>query len=111
MTRYQFVVLTQALPGREAEFEAWYDNQHIPDVARVPGVVSARRFHVETVMSNAATPPLPWVSLALYEIESDDPHAVLAEIKARSNTPDMPLSEAIEATGTLQVLASPIPDA
>lgn len=31
-------------PAFEAEFNAWYDEEHIPALARVPGVLSARRF-------------------------------------------------------------------
>jgi hypothetical protein len=31
-------------PEREAEFNAWYDTEHIPALAAVPGVLSARRF-------------------------------------------------------------------
>jgi hypothetical protein len=31
-------------PGHEAEFNEWYDHEHIPALAAVPGVLSARRF-------------------------------------------------------------------
>jgi hypothetical protein len=33
-------------PGKEVEmaFNAWYDNEHVPALARVPGVLCARRF-------------------------------------------------------------------
>jgi hypothetical protein len=31
-------------PEREAEFNEWYDHEHIPALAAVPGVLSARRF-------------------------------------------------------------------
>ena len=31
-------------PEAEAEFNAWYDKEHIPALAAVPGVLSARRF-------------------------------------------------------------------
>jgi hypothetical protein len=31
-------------PGYEAEFNEWYDNEHIPALSAVPGVMSARRF-------------------------------------------------------------------
>jgi len=32
------------VPEHEAEFDEWYDNEHIPALAAVPGVLSARRF-------------------------------------------------------------------
>ena len=31
-------------PEREAEFNEWYDKEHIPALSAVPGVLSARRF-------------------------------------------------------------------
>jgi hypothetical protein len=31
-------------PERDAEFNEWYDHEHIPALAAVPGVLSARRF-------------------------------------------------------------------
>ena len=31
-------------PGYEEEFEAWYNLEHLPALARVPGVLRARRF-------------------------------------------------------------------
>ena len=32
-------------PEHEADFNAWYDKEHIPALSAVPGVLSARRFH------------------------------------------------------------------
>ncbi len=32
------------VPEREAEFNEWYDKEHIPALAAVPGVLGARRF-------------------------------------------------------------------
>jgi hypothetical protein len=31
-------------PGAEAEFNDWYDNEHLPNLLAVPGVLSGRRF-------------------------------------------------------------------
>ncbi len=31
-------------PGTEAEFTAWYNEEHLPQLAAVPGVLAARRF-------------------------------------------------------------------
>lgn len=32
-------------PAHEAEFNEWYDHEHIPGLAAVPGTLCARRFH------------------------------------------------------------------
>jgi heme-degrading monooxygenase HmoA len=31
-------------PEHEAEFNEWYDHEHVPALAAVPGVLAARRF-------------------------------------------------------------------
>jgi hypothetical protein len=36
------------VPEHEAEFNEWYDHEHVPALAAVPGVLSARRFKDET---------------------------------------------------------------
>lgn len=103
MARFQYVVLARAVPGREEAFEAWYADQHLGDVARVPGVVSARRFHIEKILAGPAD--AAWINLAIYEIEADDPDAVLAEIKRRAGTDEMPMSEDLVRDGMVQILA------
>jgi hypothetical protein len=106
MARYQYVILGQAVQGREDEFDAWYDNQHLGDVARIRGVVSARRFNVEWQKTTELEAP-HWRSLAIYEIEADDPRAVVAAISAASGTEAMPISDAMTKSGLVQVLGGP----
>ena len=50
-------------PEREAEFNEWYDKEHIPALAAVPGVLCARRFR-----SRAGTRKY----VALYHLASPD---------------------------------------
>jgi hypothetical protein len=106
MPRYELVVLTQAKPGREAELRRWYDEHHLADLLKVPGVVSARCSDVELTKSNAAAPP-QWSLLALYEIEADDPTTVLQEITRRRQAGEFVWSDALDGEATLQVLARP----
>jgi hypothetical protein len=40
------VAMTPA-PAHETEFNAWYDTEHVPALARVRGVLSARRFRAD----------------------------------------------------------------
>jgi hypothetical protein len=106
VARYSYVVLTRAVAGREAEFTRWYDERHLADVLRVRGIVSARRFDlVEQKTTNLDAPQ--WNSLAIYEIESDDPQAVMSAISALSGSTAMPLSEALNKDGMIQLLAKP----
>jgi len=64
---------------RVEEFNTWYDTVHIPEVlATVPGFTGARRYLASP--SGPAHPAQPY--LAIYEIEADDPEAVLARLQA-----------------------------
>jgi hypothetical protein len=107
MGRYYYVVLTRAVAGREAEFDAWYDGQHLGDVARIEGVARARRYPL--LWQKVAELDAPeWRSLTVYEIEADDPKAVIASILKVAGTDAMPLSDAMARSGMIQALAGPI---
>ena len=41
---YHYVVETDVLPEREADFDAWYGQEHLPGLAAVPGTVRAARY-------------------------------------------------------------------
>lgn len=41
---HHYVVETDVAPECVEEFSAWYDTEHLPGLARVPGTVRARRF-------------------------------------------------------------------
>ena len=38
------IVFSNPLPGRDDEFNEWYDNVHIPQLLAVPGMLSAQRY-------------------------------------------------------------------
>ena len=61
-------------PEAEGEFNKWYDEEHIPALAAVPGVVCARRFRA------ASTTLQRYV--ALYHLESAEVCAGAAWSKA-----------------------------
>jgi hypothetical protein len=44
VSRFLFVAIGDAPAEHEAEFNQWYDQEHIPLLTAVPGVISARRF-------------------------------------------------------------------
>ena len=44
MPRYNLIVLTNPVDGREDEYNDWYTNVHLDDVLKIPGVVGAQRF-------------------------------------------------------------------
>ncbi|HEX2150537.1 MAG TPA: hypothetical protein VHG31_00905 [Stellaceae bacterium] len=56
-------------PAAEAEFNEWYDNEHIPALAAVPGVLCARRFRATSANRRY---------VALYHLVSPDVQATPA---------------------------------
>jgi hypothetical protein len=52
-------------PEAEAEFNAWYDDEHVPRLAAVPGCLSARRFRTTTALSEGKQR-----YLAVYHLEN-----------------------------------------
>lgn len=43
---WHYVVATDVLPAQEADFNAWYDTEHLAGLAAVPGVARATRYRV-----------------------------------------------------------------
>ena len=43
---YTVIVYTSPVVGREEEYNAWYDDIHLPEFCALPGVISGRRFKV-----------------------------------------------------------------
>lgn len=82
-----FVESRPSSPERTEEYNRWYNEVHIPDVLRVPGFRSARRF--APVDGEG-----PFV--AVYEIEGDDLHAVFAGLAEAAQRGDVPISDAME---------------
>src|SRR3954453_20563033 len=76
------LLLVGMTPGPEVEtaFNAWYDTEHVPALARVPGVLCARRYRT----SESSTK-----SVALYHLASPDVIET-PEWKEASGAPPMP---------------------
>lgn len=66
MQRWVNLVENNSDPAREAEFNDWYDNMHLPDALSSPGIVRARRFQAPEFRDGRAK------YLAMYEIVTDD---------------------------------------
>lgn len=71
MPKATLLVFSNAAPGQETEYNAWYDEVHIPDVLRLPGVVSARRFRLSAEQLDPAAEPATGY-VATYELDLED---------------------------------------
>ncbi len=66
-----FLALTNPLPGREGDFNQWYDNHHLREVLRYGnGFTGGRRYKLHS--PRIRSPADKWTYLALYALESDD---------------------------------------
>jgi hypothetical protein len=72
----KFIVFSDPVPGREAEYNAWYDRQHLGDILKVSGFVSAQRFSFACKINEVPH----WRYCAIYTIDSDQPEAVVASL-------------------------------
>ncbi|MFC2038908.1 hypothetical protein ACFLUG_03965 [Chloroflexota bacterium] len=73
-TKYVFIVGHDVPRNKHAEFNAWYNTEHIPDLLSIPGFVSVRRF----ALDEKVIPPITdrgGVSsqyLTIWDLESED---------------------------------------
>src|SRR5277367_5383815 len=104
MASFLFIVRSQPHKGQDVEFNRWYREQHVPDLLRVPGIKSARRFEVVSQEEG-------WKGtyLGVYEVEADDIAMVTEEIKRRRGTDAMPKNPtAVDSSQTFAIWARPI---
>jgi hypothetical protein len=92
MTEYRMTMLTNAKPGRDAEFKNWYEG-HLDDMLRLPGVVAAQCFDFDTELS--VEPVSEYRYLAIYEFDTDNLGETLGALQAAVGTAAMPMSDAM----------------
>jgi hypothetical protein len=69
--KHLFLALTNPIPGREDDFNRWYDNHHLQEVLRYGnGFSSGRRYKLDLTRSRPSGDA--WAYLALYALESHD---------------------------------------
>jgi hypothetical protein len=91
-------VLTNPVPGKEAEYNEWYNKQHIPD--------GAQRFRLADTQMGDDKKTHKY--LALYEIETNDLAATFKEMAARRGTPDIVMSDSIDLKGANAAVFEPV---
>ncbi len=101
MARFTYTILSSAVPGREEEFVSWYRDRHLADVLRMPGVVSGKLFSLDFQRVYELDAP-QWTLMTIYELEGDDPDAIIAAIRGASGSEAMPSTEALTKAGMIQ---------
>jgi hypothetical protein len=107
MAKYTFIVMTNPVAGKEAEYNDWYNQNHIPDVLNVPGFFCAQRFRLaDTQFGGGASRAYKY--LALYEIETDDLAGTLKELRARGGTPEIVATDALDTSSIETFIFTPV---
>jgi hypothetical protein len=87
--RHILSINSRALPSREADYDRWYRDIHVGEVLALPGFLSCHRYR-QLGMDGQPTD----IFVAQYEVETDDPAALLQALFAA--TPTMRLTDAID---------------
>jgi hypothetical protein len=90
---YIQVVFTAMVEGKEREFNQFYDDHHAPELAAIPGFVSAQRM-ILARPSNASIRATKY--LALFRVETSD----LAAVKEIASSPGFTSSPAFDTRAT-----------
>lgn len=98
MGNFLMLVISNAKKGKDAEYNDWYNRRHIHDICDIPGVISGKRFEASSVSPQ----PQPSQYIAIYEIDAENPNLVLEELKRRSRSGMMEMSDALD-TETPQI--------
>jgi hypothetical protein len=100
MRAFKLVVFTNAAPDQDDDFNRWYEEQHAPNVLEIPGFTGVSRYTVSGSESHAPAHRY----LALYDIETDDPNAVMQELSTRVRNGQIKISDAMDrASGHTQL--------
>jgi hypothetical protein len=91
--KYKMVVFTNAVEGKEQEFNDWYQNTHLKDIVSIKSFVQAQRFRFHTNIVPGGTNPARY--MAIYDIETDDIDAALGAMNERAMSGRMPVSESM----------------
>ena len=91
--KYKMIVFTNAVEGKDKEFNDWYQNTHLAQIVRIKSFVQAQRFRLHT----SIVPGSPDSSryMAIYDIETDDINAALGAMNDLAASGRMPLPESM----------------
>jgi len=96
MSRYLFVVHSNAADGREPEY-AEFMTRHVEDILALPGVIWGRRGALAAAQARPApdAQPHPHQYITVFEVETDDLQAFIAEMNGRVMSGRIPRSTAV----------------
>jgi hypothetical protein len=98
---YTLIVYTSPAEGREEEYNAWYDDIHLPEFIALPGVISGRRFQVTSPGGDGKP-----AYAAVYEL-SASPDEVMAAMNAGIKDGTVRMSDAVDGASITMTTLQP----
>ncbi len=89
MPKLKLVALTRPKPGREEEYHDWYNNTHLPELVNKFGMASAQRYKLVAKLMGSDENEF----MAIYDIEADDPMALLGAMGQAAQAGEMTHSD------------------
>ncbi|BCP08009.1 hypothetical protein MINTM020_01070 [Mycobacterium paraintracellulare] len=111
MQKSLMFVFSNPVDGEEDAYNEWYDNQHIPDIFAVPGVVAVQRYELVPLELPEGAGPAPLTPpthryVAIYELDRD-PAEVVNGILALADTDQMRTTDALDMSTLTQSVWQP----
>jgi hypothetical protein len=91
--KYKLVIFTNAVEGKDKEFNDWYQNTHLQQIVSIKSFAQAQRFRFHTNIVPGSANPSRY--MAVYDIETDDIGASLAAMNALAASGRMPLPDSM----------------
>jgi hypothetical protein len=88
-----FVVLTNAVEGKEDEYNSWYSDQHLTDVVGLDGFKAAQRF---VLADQPRAKDAKYKYLAIYEVDGDQMEKAQNALRAATKDKLIPISAALD---------------
>lgn len=102
MSKAVLIVYTNPVsPERDAEYNKWYDETHLPEVLGVDGFVAASRYRVSAAQANGVEAP-PHRYVSVYEADTEDPQGLLDAMLRGAK--DMHISDSCDLRNASAVL-------
>jgi hypothetical protein len=91
--KYKMVVFTNAIEGKDKDFNDWYQNTHLAQIVSIKSFVQAQRFRFHTSIVPGSPDSARY--MAIYDIETDDINASLGAMNELAVSGRMPLPDSM----------------
>jgi hypothetical protein len=91
--KYKMVVFSNAVEGKDKDFNDWYQNTHLKQIVGIKSFKVAQRFRFHANIIPGSGDPARY--MAIYDIETDDIGAALGAMGELAASGRMPLPDSM----------------